>query len=40
MTILLTCLACMAIGFCLGALVQESFDFLFHVEQWLKARLP
>jgi hypothetical protein len=39
-TILLTCLTCMVIGFCIGVLAQDAYDLLFHVEQWLRAKLP
>ena len=35
MTILLTALACLSIGFAIGVLVEGAFDFLFHVDRWL-----
>lgn len=32
-------LALLLIGFCLGVLVQDGYDLMFHVERWLR-RLP
>lgn len=35
MTILLTCLACCAIGFVLGVLAESAYDVLFRVDRAL-----